>query len=104
MSKFYNPKIQKVSVIVENKPNQLYAKGMGSFEQYDQICKYFAKGNQRDANANEVRKQLKLHDLNVREYYALWLDFKHHLQIEKKDESAGALNAYIYLIINAHQC
>ena len=26
-SKFYNPKIQKVSVIVEGKPNQLYAQG-----------------------------------------------------------------------------
>ena len=32
-SKFYNPKIQKVSVIVEGKPNQLYAQGMRSFEQ-----------------------------------------------------------------------
>ena len=30
--KFYNPKIQKVSVIVEGKPNQLYAQGMRSFE------------------------------------------------------------------------
>ena len=36
MSKFYNPKIQKVSVIVEGKPNQLYAQGMRSFEQYDE--------------------------------------------------------------------
>ena len=27
-SKFYNPKIQKVSVIVEGKPSQLYAQGM----------------------------------------------------------------------------
>ena len=27
-SKFYNPKMQKVSVIVEGKPNQLYAQGM----------------------------------------------------------------------------
>ena len=35
-SKFYNPKIQKVSVIVEGKPNQLYAQGMTSFEQYDE--------------------------------------------------------------------
>ena len=26
-SKFYNPKIQKVSVIVEGKPNQLYTQG-----------------------------------------------------------------------------
>ena len=34
-SKFYNPKIQKVSVIVEGKPNQLYAQGMRSFERYD---------------------------------------------------------------------
>ena len=31
--KFYNPKIQKVSVIVEGKPNQLYAQGMRLFEQ-----------------------------------------------------------------------
>ena len=30
--KFYNPKIQKVSVIVEGKPNQVYAQGMRSFE------------------------------------------------------------------------
>ena len=63
MSKFYNPKVKKVSVIVECKPNQLYTQGMQSFEQYDDICKYFAKGNQRDANANEVRKHLQLHDV-----------------------------------------
>ena len=53
---------------------------MRSFEQYDEICKYFAEGKQRDANANEVQKQLKLHDLSVREHlnnkYALWLDFR----------------------------
>ena len=28
MSKFYSPKIQEVSVIVEGEPNQLYAQGM----------------------------------------------------------------------------
>ena len=55
-SKFYNPKIQKVSVIVEGKPNQLYAQGMRSFEQYDEICKYFAEGKQRDNDANEISK------------------------------------------------
>ena len=43
-SKFYNPKIQKVFVIVEGKPNQLYAQGMRSFEQYDETRKYFAEG------------------------------------------------------------
>ena len=121
MSKFYNPGIQKVSVIVEGTPNQLYAQGMRSFEQYDEAHKYFAKGRL----ANEVQAQLQLYDVSLGEYlvnkYALWLDFrminenKLHgmgrrienasegitLQIEKKEESAGALNAYIYLIMDA---
>ena len=83
------------------------------------------KGVQRDSNANEVQKQLQLYDLSLGEYlvnkYALWLDFRTTdenflhgtgrrienaseriiLQIEKKAESAGALNAYIYLIMDA---
>ena len=37
--KFYSPKIQKVSVTVEGKPNQLYSQGMRSFEQYDETRK-----------------------------------------------------------------
>ena len=121
-SKFYNPKIQKVSVIVEGKPNQLYAQGMRSFEQYDDAREYFAEGVQRD---NKVKKQLALHDVSLGEYltdkYAIWLDFRMTdenalhgtgrrienasegitLQSEKKEESAGALNAYIYLIMDA---
>ena len=124
-SKYYNPKLQKVSVIVEGKPNQLYAQGMRSFEQYDEICKYFAEGKQKDNNPNEVQKHLQLHDLSVGEYLtyknALCLDFRtidentlhgtgrriEHasegitLQIEKKVQSAGNLNAYIYLIMDA---
>ena len=124
-SKFYNPKVLKVSVIVERKPNQLYAQGMRSFEQYDEICKYFAEGKQRDNDANEIQKHLQLYNLCLGEYlvnkYALWLDFRmidenelhgtgRHienapegitLQIEKKEESAGPLNAYIYLIMDA---
>ena len=36
-SKFYNPKIQKVSVVIEGKPNQLYAQGKRSFEQYNEM-------------------------------------------------------------------
>ena len=77
---------------------------------------------QRD---NDVQKKLELHDLSVGEYlvnkYALWLDFRtidenalHRtgrrienasegitLQIDKKEETAGALSAYIYLIMDA---
>ena len=68
---------------------------------------------------------MQLYDLSLGEYlvnrYALWLGFRmtdenkihrtgRHienasegitLQIEKKEESAGALNAYIYLIMDA---
>ena len=96
---------------MEGKPNQLYAQGMRSFEQYDEICKYFAEGRL----ANDVQAQLQLHDVSLGEYlvnkYALWLDFRTidenelhgtgrrtenasegiTLQIEKKAESAGAL-------------
>ena len=100
----------KVSVIVEGKPNQLYSQGLRSFEQHDEIRKYFPEGKQRD---NDVQKQLELHDLSVGEYlvnkYALWLDFRMTdenelhgigrkienpsegitLQVEKKAETAG---------------
>ena len=79
-SKFYSPKMQKVSIIIEGKPNQLFAQGMRSFEQYDETRKYFAEGKQKDNNANEVQKCLQLHDLGMGEYltdrYALWLDFR----------------------------
>ena len=87
---------------------------MRLFEQYDEICKYFAEGKQRDNDANEIQKHLQLYDLRLGEYlvnkYALWLDFmmidenELHgtgrrienasegitLQIETKAESAGA--------------
>ena len=79
-SKFYNAKIQRVSVIVEGKPNQLYVQGMRSFEQYDKICKYFTEGKQRDNDGNEIQKHLQLYDLSLGEYlvnkYALRLDFR----------------------------
>ena len=110
---------------MEGKPNQLYAQGMRSFEQYDEICKYFAERVQRDSNANEVQTQLQLYDVSLGEYlfnkYDLWLNFRTideneahgtrrrienasegiTLQIKKKAESAGALNAYMYLIMDA---
>ena len=110
---------------MEGKPNNLYAQGMQPFEQYDEICKFFAEGKQRDANATEVQKYLQLHGLSIGEYltdkYALWLDFRTTdenalhgmvrrienalegitLQIENKTEMAGNLKAYIYLFVDA---
>ena len=94
---------------------------MRSFEQYDEAHKYFAE----ERLANDAQAQLQLYDVSLGEYlvnkYALWLDFRmidenelHRtgrrienasegiiLQIEKKEESSGALNAYIYLIMDA---
>ena len=94
---------------------------MRSFEQYNKTRKYFTEGKL----ANEGQKHLQLYDLNLGEYltdkYALWLDFRTidenelhamgrqigntsrgiTLQIEKKAETSGALNAYIYLIMDA---
>ena len=120
-SRYYNPKIQKVSFTIEGNPNQLYSQGMRSYEQYDEAHKYFTEGRL----ANDVQAQLQLYDVSLGEYlvnkYALWLDFRiiddnelHGtgrrmetasegitLQIEKKAETAGALNAYIYLIMDA---
>ena len=55
----------KVSVIVEGKPNQHYGQGMRSFAQYDEICKYFTEGVQKDNNANEIQKHLQLHNVSV---------------------------------------
>ena len=78
-SKFYNPKIQKVFVIVEGKPDQLYTQGLRSFEQYDEICKYFTERKQKDNNANEVQKHLQLHNVSgeyLADRYALCLDFR----------------------------
>ena len=76
MSKYCNPKIQKVTVPVEGKPNKLYSQGMRSFEQYDEARKYFAKGRL----ANETQAQLQLYDVSLGEYlvnkYALWLYFR----------------------------
>ena len=98
---------------------------MRLFEQYNEICKYFTEGKQRDNDANEIQKHLQLYNLSLGEYlvnkYALWLDFRMidenelhgtgrrienasegiTLQIEKKAESPGALNAYVYLIMDA---
>ena len=120
-SRFFNLKVQKGSVIIKGKLNQLYPQGMRSFEQYDEICRYFAEGKQRDNNTDEVEKHLQLHDLNVgNDKYALWLDFRtidanalHEtsmvigstdgritLQIQKKAETAGELKTYIYLIMD----
>ena len=75
---FYNPKIMKVEVTVEEVPNELYAQNMEYRHQYDEIVKHFAEGQLKEAGA--IQKYLQLHNVNIASYYtnkyALWLDFR----------------------------
>ena len=48
---------------MEGKPHQLYAQGMRSFEQFDDINKYFTEVRL----ANEVQAQLQLYDVSLGE-------------------------------------
>ena len=74
---FFNPKITKVEVTVEEVPNELYAQNMEYRHQYDEIMKHFDEGQLKEAVA--IQKDLQLHNVNIVSYYtdkyALWLDF-----------------------------
>ena len=120
---FYNPKIMKVEVIMEEVPNELYAQNMEYRHQYGEIVKHFAEGRLKEAGA--IQKDLQLHNVNISLYYtdkyALWLDFRTidrnrlhgsgrrlentsegiRLQITKKAESAGKLSCYLYIFQDA---
>ena len=77
---FMNPNITKVSVVIEGKPNQLFANGMLPFHQYDECRKLLAGGRLRSDVVDHVSKDLHLHDTRLDQYlvnkFALWLDFR----------------------------
>tara|TARA_B110000881_G_scaffold89251_1_gene78387 strand:- start:1327 stop:2613 length:1287 start_codon:yes stop_codon:yes gene_type:complete len=118
--KFYNPKINKVSITLDGNPNQLYASGMLKHQSWDEIRKHFADGKHRAVNS--VAKDLELADITLADYltenFGLWLDMRTtdddslhgsgrklegasqsiQVQIEKDAETPGALDAYIFYI------
>ena len=124
---FYNPKIEKVEVTIEGVSNQLYSQGMRAYQQWDEVKKYFAgsPGTKLHPEVAAVAKDLAMADVTVGEYltskYALWLDLRVSdddslhgsgrrienasagvtIQITKKAEAAGALNMYLYLVMDA---
>ena len=122
---FYNPRITKVEVTIEGVPNQLYSQGMRTYQLWDEAKKAFAAGSKRHAEAAMVAKDLGLGDVSLGEFlttkYALWLDLRTTdddqlhgtgrrienasegvtMQIMKKAEAAGALNIYLYVIMDA---
>ena len=120
---FFNPKITKVEVNVEEVPNELYAQNMEYRHQYDEILKHFAERRLKEAGA--IQKDLQLHNVNIASYYTdkygLWLDFRTiddnrlhgsgrhlentsegiRLQITKESGSAGKLSCYLYIFQDA---
>ena len=116
--KFYNPKIKNIQITLDGNPNQLFASGMRPHQQFGEIKKIFADGKHR--TKAHVAKELELADMKLEDYlttkYGLWLDMRTtdddslhgsgrkiegssqsiQLQIEKKAEAAGNLDAYVY--------
>ena len=112
---FYNPKITKVEVTIEGIPNQLFS------QMWDEARMLFAPGGKRHPKA----KDLGLADVSLGEFltskFALWLDLRttdddwlhgsgHRIenasegvtiQLTKTAEAAGALNIYLYIIMDA---
>ena len=124
---FYNPQITKVQVTIEGIPNQLYSQGMRAYYMWDEAKKYFAAspGSKRHPEVGTVAKDMALADANQGEFltskYSLWLDLRTsdghglhgsgrrienasegiRIQITKKAEVAGALNIYLFVIMDA---
>ena len=121
--KFYNPKITKVEVAVEGKPNQLYTHGMKSYHQFDEMKKHFGDGKLKEHGS--VQNDLNLFDIRMTEYYTskygLWLDFRSTddntlhgtgrrienasegitVAITKTAGTGGNLQCFIYLFMDA---
>ena len=122
---FYNPQMTKVEVTIEGIPNQLYSQGMRAYQMWDEAKKYFAPGSKRHPDVGTDAKDLALADVNLGEFltskYSLWLDLRTSdddslhgsgcrienasegitIQITKKAEATGALNNYLFVVMDA---
>ena len=122
---FYNPHITKVEVTIEGVPNQLYSQGLRAYQQWDEAKKLYAGGSKRHPGVAMVAKDLALADVSLAEYlttkFCLWLDLRSTdddqlhgsgrrienasegvtIQITKTAETAGALNIYLYVLMDA---
>ena len=124
---FYNPQITKVEFTIKGIPNQLYSQGMRAHQMWYEAKKYFAAspGSKRHPEVGTAPKDLALADLSLSEFltskYSLWLDLRTSdddrlhgsgrrienasegitIQITKKAEAAGALNIYLFVVMDA---
>ena len=122
---FYNPHITNMEVTIEGIPNQLYSKGLRAYQMWNEEKKYFAPGSKRHPEVGTAAKDLALADVNLGEFltskYSLLLDLRTSeddrfhssgrgienasegitIQITKKAEAAGALNIYLFVVMDS---
>ena len=108
-------------------PNQLYSQGMRAYQMWDEAKKFFAASpsSKRHPDVGTVAKVLALADVNLGEFftskYSQWLDLRTSdddslygsgrrienasegitIQITKKAEATGALNIYLFVVMDA---
>lgn len=122
---YYNPNITKVEITIEGVPNQLYSQGMKSYQQWDEINKFFALNSKQNKEINMITKNLCFTETSLEKYlttnYALWLDLRSTddnslhgsgrrienasegitIQIAKKAGPAEPINVYLFVIQDA---
>ena len=122
---YFNPNITKVEMTIEGVPNQLYSQGMKSYQQWDEVNKYFALKSKRNEETDIVAKDLYLTTVTIGKYltnnYALWLDLRSTddntlhgsgrkvenasegitIQITKEQGADEPINLYLYVVQDA---
>ena len=117
--------INIIIIIIEGIPNQLYSQGMRAYQQWGEARKFLAAGSKRYPQVAAVAKDLALADVSLTDFlttkYALWLDLRTSdddrlhgsgrrienasegvtIQITKTAETKGALNVYLYVLMDA---
>ena len=120
--RFYNPRVKKTMITVDGMPNQLYSKGMETYQHWNEVKKFF--GDTDAEHAQRVARDLNNYGVEIEDYYkdkyGLWLDFrsnddnilhgsgrtiKNHgginIELNRDAESAGDLSMYVFLIMDA---
>ena len=124
---YFNPKIQKIDVIVDGVHNQIYSQGLRSYHTWEEAKKLFSSSpsSKRNPEVAATEMQLALSDVTLPTFLAtkfcLWRDLRTTddkglhgngrriengadgltLQITITGETAGALNIYLYAIMDA---